>query len=413
MFLGAPFAWAANSWNGSDMVIDNFSTGSLGAKITAELSGDPPADITSLTLRGAAMGDVDFAFIRDNLSSIVTIDMSDVPITTLPSSAFSNNLIYADGNLDNLQNVTLPAGLTSIGDGAFFLCQSLALTNLPDGVTSIGDDAFIYCQNLALTNLPSGLISLGAFAFQGCTNLALTSLPPGLTSIGSSAFSFCTSLALTSLPSGLTSIEDHAFNGCTNLALTNLPAGLTSIEYLAFYECTNLEWLDLSSCNGLTSIDFYAFQNCSSLSVVAMPPVLPATIHADAFSGTAPVFLVPDTLAYSSWIPPAGTKVYITDGTLAPTGTASIPYGGTISFSCGNIAGASYQWEKETSPGVWTPISGATSRTYVKNGALTSDSGVYRCVITVSSTSLFKNPITLTVGPAYTVAFDSQGGSAV
>ncbi|MDR0649598.1 MAG: InlB B-repeat-containing protein [Synergistaceae bacterium] len=123
---------------------------------------------------------------------------------------------------------------------------------------------------------------------------------------------------------------------------------------------------------------------------------------------------MPSTTAYTAWTPPAGTKVYITDGTLVPDGTASVSAGGNISLSCGNVPGATYQWEKETSPGVWTPISGATGRTYTKNGAIASDSGVYRCVITRSPAS-FRNSIIVTVGvgSSHTVTFDSQGGSAV
>jgi uncharacterized repeat protein (TIGR02543 family) len=140
-----------------------------------------------------------------------------------------------------------------------------------------------------------------------------------------------------------------------------------------------------------------------------MPPT-PPTIIGDPFYNTAPglVLLVPDTPAYSIWPGPAGTtKIPIAGGTLVPAGVTSISYGGTISLSCGDVPGATYQWKKGG-----TPILGATARTYTKNNAVTSDSGVYSCVIT-RSPAVFEKSITITVGNAFTVTFDSQGGTSV
>ena len=104
---------------------------------------------------------------------------------------------------------------------AFYYCGSLGrLTSisLPDGLTSIGNQAFSGCESLALTSLPDGLTSIGDYTFYKCTSLALTSLPHGLTSIEEGTFFFCTSLALTSLPDGCTSIGYQAFGGgCASL----------------------------------------------------------------------------------------------------------------------------------------------------------------------------------------------------
>lgn len=41
--------------------------------------------------------------------------------------------------------------VTSIGDCAFFYCDSLTSVSIPDSVTSIGDYAFGDCSNLTLT----------------------------------------------------------------------------------------------------------------------------------------------------------------------------------------------------------------------------------------------------------------------
>ena len=137
-------------------------------------------------------------------------------------------------------NLTLPSGLTKIGDYAFFRYKNLVLTMLPNGVTSIGNSAFDSCTNLALTSLPNGLTSIDTFAFSICTNLALTSLPNGLTSIGRYAFQRCTNLALTSLPDTLTDIADYAFSGCTGLTEITFKVKPNHIYTSIFERCTNL-----------------------------------------------------------------------------------------------------------------------------------------------------------------------------
>jgi hypothetical protein len=335
-----PLAWASNSWNSPDMIIDTFTPCGLGSAVDAARGDSPYIDITSLAVSGAAMNDFDFAFIRDNLSSIETIDISDVPITDLPPFAFINyQHIPLAGKFDNLKNVALPSELTSIGEMAFSHCPNLILTNLPLGLTSIGAYAFNNCQslvltslppeltsigkyafsncpNLALTSLPPELTSIGAYAFNNCPSLALTSLPSGLTSIGFYTFGHCANLALTSLPSGLTSIGAYAFNNCPNLALTSLPSGLTTIDEYAFGNCTSIESLDMSPCSALVSIASKAFAGCASLAIVIMPQTCP-TVKSDAFLDTASelVFRAPDTPAYRSWNPPVGKKVYLANGT--------------------------------------------------------------------------------------------------
>ena len=53
-------------------------------------------------------------------------------------------------------NIILPNGVTSIGDSAFFLCESLTSISIPNSVTSIGDEAFSYCKSLQEIYIPKG-----------------------------------------------------------------------------------------------------------------------------------------------------------------------------------------------------------------------------------------------------------------
>jgi hypothetical protein len=153
----------------------------------------------------------------------VSIDLSGCTGTAIENTQYY--AIDQRQNKDKLVEVILPAGITSIGDSAFWDCTSLALTSLPAGITSIGDSAFYGCENLALTSLPASLTSIGNYAFAGCESLALTSLPASLTSIGDNAFNNCENLALTSLPASLTFIGDSAFSWCTNLVSVTFESG--------------------------------------------------------------------------------------------------------------------------------------------------------------------------------------------
>ena len=42
---------------------------------------------------------------------------------------------------------------------------------IPDNVTSIGDGAFHGCTSLASITIPDSVTSIGDFAFEGCTSL--------------------------------------------------------------------------------------------------------------------------------------------------------------------------------------------------------------------------------------------------
>ena len=91
-------------------------------------------------------------------------------------------------------DVTIPEGVTSIGKGAFYGCESLTSVTIPEGVTSIGDSAFSWCKSLTSVTIPEGVTSIGNSAFSWCKSLTSVTIPKSVTSIGEGAFYGCWSL---------------------------------------------------------------------------------------------------------------------------------------------------------------------------------------------------------------------------
>lgn len=61
--------------------------------------------------------------------------------------------------------------VTSIGDSAFYGCDSLESVTIPDGVTTISSYAFYNCSNLVSIRIHDGVKVIGDSAFYGCSSL--------------------------------------------------------------------------------------------------------------------------------------------------------------------------------------------------------------------------------------------------
>ena len=131
---------------------------------------------------------------------------------------FINNDTIVDARI-HIISATIPEGVTSIGERAFYGCSSLTSITLPESVTSIGDFAFYGCSSLTSITLPEGVTSIGKNAFYGCSSLTSITIPENsqLMSIGDYAFYGCRSLTSITLPEGVTSIGKSAFYGCISL----------------------------------------------------------------------------------------------------------------------------------------------------------------------------------------------------
>ena len=148
---------------------------------------------------------------------------------------------------------------------------------IPEGVTSIGDYAFDNCTALTSVTIPDGVTSIGAYAFRRCEGLINVTIPPSLTTIHSSAFIWCFNLdavhisdlaawcCITYLSDGVNPLHYGAHLYLNGEKVTDLviPEGVTSINKYVFQNYSHLTSVTIP--DGVTSIGAYAFQYCNSL----------------------------------------------------------------------------------------------------------------------------------------------------
>lgn len=139
--------------------------------------------------------------------------------------------------------------METIGESAFYGCESLSLINFSKNLKTIGDNAFYGCKSLTVINMKNSvdLSTIGDRAFAYCDFLDTVIFPVGLTTIGEEAFYLCDHLKTclcSDKTSGssvkLKSIGDSAFYGCTVLTEMTIPKSVTNIGDMAFAMCKSV-----------------------------------------------------------------------------------------------------------------------------------------------------------------------------
>ena len=154
----------------------------------------------------------------------------------------------------NLEDVTLPSGLSEIGEYMFKECTGLKSITIPKSVQAIREYAFSGCSSLAELYLPENTTFIHEWAFDECSglsNIKVASENPVYSSKDGVLFDKINNLVVKyppgklgeshEIPQGIESIGAEAFSWCENLQSVTVPEGVTEIEYDAFSDCSELK----------------------------------------------------------------------------------------------------------------------------------------------------------------------------
>ena len=178
--------------------------------------------------------------------------------------------------------------------------EQIQSLTIPDYVTSIGNFAFYGCSSLTEVNWnATECTRTGSYdypIFKGCSNLTTVNIGNNVTIIPAYAFKECIGLKKIIIPDSVTCIGDYAFNGCAYLSsvyITNIATWCAiSFEniysnplYYAHVLYLNDELvIDLIIPDSVTSISDYAFAYCDDLTSVTIGSSV-TIIGSSAFSG--------------------------------------------------------------------------------------------------------------------------------
>lgn len=190
-----------------------------------------------------------------------------IGITTLDYNA-TNCTQASFGRCYSLATVNFGENITVVPQHMLQYCREIQSLSIPNTVISIGDFAFSGCSGLTSVTLPNTLSDIGNFTFEGCSGLTSVTLPETVTSIGSCAFWGCIGLTTITLPSTVSRIGSYAFRDCSGLTSMVLPNSITSIETGVFCNCRGLTSIPIG--NSVTMIGNQAFQGCCGLTSITI-----------------------------------------------------------------------------------------------------------------------------------------------
>ena len=101
----------------------------------------------------------------------LTWHLTDNGVLTISGNGKMNDYLYhnrAPWGENNIKQIIIADGITTIGGGAFRDCSALTSVTIPNSVTEIGHSAFAQCSSLTSVTIPNSVTTIGNGAFAKC-----------------------------------------------------------------------------------------------------------------------------------------------------------------------------------------------------------------------------------------------------
>lgn len=252
----------------------------------------------------------------------------------------------------NLKSVYIPASVDCLGREFFGSCYSLtsvvvdsnnetfdsrdnsnaiidteedelvvacSSTTIPSSVKSIGESAFYHCNTMEHLVIPEGVEKIDNVAFYGCSNLKSVSLPESLKEIGGNVFDGCCSLTSIFIPKNVAKIYgDNLFAGC--YALTSIQVDSANPYYDSRSGCNGIvrksDSALVSACGATTiSDDIRVLESCCFYGTIVHSVYIPKSVEnvsGSAFTGCWEIDEITVAPDHPNVVSPKGSNAILT-----------------------------------------------------------------------------------------------------
>lgn len=276
----------------------------------------------------------------------IPAEIDGLPVTAIADEAFIADSAY--GGCPTLNSITVPEGVTTIGNRAFSCCQDLTYVSLPSTVTSVGygiisssgkmaaigvaeDHPYLACsdgmlyekesQRLIAMIIPSGATALtipgtikaiGNYAIDanGIVNLTLAE---GVTAIESYGIRYAYDLQFVTIPTTLMEVQSNAVSGAYRLRTTlTMPYGASVAEDAFPDSSVTIEYAPGGEEDTPAEYFYYADYGDSVVIYGYNGPETVTIVRIPAEIDGKPVTAITGSYLFSSY--PDVTAVYVPEG---------------------------------------------------------------------------------------------------
>lgn len=199
--------------------------------------------------------------------------------TVVNNTKIASQAFYKDKNLTDYK---IEDGITEIGEFAFAR-SAIASVEIPEGVTQIGYGAFYHCDSLKEVTIPDSVTEIAAYAFDKTPWLENLQAGEDFKVVGDGILiAYTGNSSVVNIPDSVKQIAAGVFKEHAGITAVNIPDSVEIIGEEAFMNCQNLK--TVNGGRGLSAIKDRAFMNCPLSGVTIAASVKEVGLGAYALS---------------------------------------------------------------------------------------------------------------------------------